>query len=127
MTLRKGKRYDVGKLQLVGWTRGDGSSVSGYNLYDYFTSDGRYLGADQHRIAPIVKRKANNPGGRKLTKKQRKAKAARTAKKTRVAKAAKALLKAVRGNPARRFRGAMLTKYKDGSIKITPVKGVVRK
>jgi hypothetical protein len=81
------------------------------------------LGSD---AGPGIRRKANR-GGRKLTKKQRKAKAARTAKKSRVAKAAKALLRAVRGNPAKRFRGALLTKYKDGSVKITPVKGVVRK
>ena len=59
MKLRKGKRYDVDKLEFVRWTRGDGSSTAGYNLYDYFTRHGEYLGADSHRISPVVKVRGN--------------------------------------------------------------------
>jgi hypothetical protein len=52
--LRKGVKYDIRNLSFKGWTRGDGTPTDGYNVYDYFESDGTYLGPDDHRISPIV-------------------------------------------------------------------------
>lgn len=54
MTLMQGKLYTISHLVLLGWTDGDGSGAEGYNLLDYFDYEGRYLGADQHGIEPIV-------------------------------------------------------------------------
>lgn len=52
--LTKGQVYDVGSLRCIGWTDGDGSGHEGYHWQDYFAADGRYLGADEHGIEPIV-------------------------------------------------------------------------
>jgi hypothetical protein len=52
MTLKKGKRYDVAALTLVGWTKGNGSGHAGYSMPYYF-ENGIYLGPDQDGIEPI--------------------------------------------------------------------------
>lgn len=52
-TLTVGCRYDVDSLNFVAWTKGDGSSIDGYNTGDYFTLQGYYLGPDDHGIEPI--------------------------------------------------------------------------
>jgi hypothetical protein len=57
----KGRTYDVGKLEFMGWTKGDGEPTDGYSFYDYFDRDGRYLGPDEHRIAPLARAKRSNP------------------------------------------------------------------
>lgn len=44
----------------VGWTVGDGSGHEGYNVSDYFSADGKYLGADEHGIEPIFGEKETN-------------------------------------------------------------------
>lgn len=54
--LIRGRIYDVSALEFIGWTRGDGTSTTGYNAWDYFDSNGRFLGADRHRIVPIFRR-----------------------------------------------------------------------
>jgi hypothetical protein len=51
--LTKGRRYNLDKLRLVGWTKGDGSGHEEYNVEDYFRND-IYLGPDQHGIEPIL-------------------------------------------------------------------------
>ncbi|NBW19789.1 MAG: hypothetical protein EBR82_68630 [Caulobacteraceae bacterium] len=52
--LTVGQTYDIATLRLVGWTDGDGTGHEGYSIHDYFGADGRYLGADDHGIEPIV-------------------------------------------------------------------------
>ena len=54
MTLEKGNVYDPSKMELLGWTNGDGSGSMGYNFADYFDADGRYLGPDCCGIEPDV-------------------------------------------------------------------------
>lgn len=51
MELITGNTYDVSFLRLVGWT---GQEHEGYNIADYFDAQGRYLGADEAGIEPIV-------------------------------------------------------------------------
>ena len=51
--LVKDRQYDVTTLRCTGWSDGDGSGHEGYNWLDYFTDDGKYLGADEHGIEPI--------------------------------------------------------------------------
>jgi hypothetical protein len=51
--LQIGRRYDVTKLMVSGWTEGDGTGHQGYHVEDYFTRDGAYLGPDQHGIEPL--------------------------------------------------------------------------
>ncbi len=51
--LIKGEQYDTDQVELAWWSTGD-SHIDGYCLWDYFDSDGRYLGADEHGIEPIV-------------------------------------------------------------------------
>ena len=53
MKLTKGTKYDASKLTCTGWTEGDGSGHDGYNVADYFTADGTYLGPDECGIEPI--------------------------------------------------------------------------
>ena len=65
--------------------------------------------------------RSDNPGGSKMTKKQRKAKARSGARKRRIAKAAGALLKAVR-NPGKKIFGVRVTRLKGGGVSIKPVK-----
>ncbi len=57
MKLEKGQRYDIGKLQCVDWTEGDGSGHEGYNWRDYFDATGCYLGPDPSGIEPVVETK----------------------------------------------------------------------
>ena len=52
-SLTKGTKYDASKLTCIGWTEGDGSGHDGYNVSDYFTSDGIYLGLDECGIEPV--------------------------------------------------------------------------
>src|SRR5690348_8034774 len=40
-------------LRCTGWTEGDGTGHSGYNVADYF-ADGKYQGPDAHGIEPIM-------------------------------------------------------------------------
>ena len=54
LVLVEGATYPVDRLVLQGWTEGDGSGADGYRLADFFDSDGRYLGRDQHGIEPVV-------------------------------------------------------------------------
>ena len=54
-TLIRGKVYSVAEralLNFADWTEGNGSSVDGYNCWDYFLPDGTYLGPDCHGIEP---------------------------------------------------------------------------
>ncbi len=53
-TLERGVRYELDLLDLVGWDAPKGSDLSGYDLASYFTSDGRYKGADMHGVEPVV-------------------------------------------------------------------------
>ena len=53
MTLTKGSVYNVETLRAVGWTAGDGTGHEGYNVSDYFSVDGTYLGADECGIEPL--------------------------------------------------------------------------
>ena len=53
MKLTKGNRYDLATLTITGWTTGDDSGHEGYSISDYFRA-GRYLGADEHGIEPII-------------------------------------------------------------------------
>lgn len=53
--LAAGSKYDVDSLELVGWVNGDEATDSTYSMYDYFTSDGTYRGADDHGVEPIVR------------------------------------------------------------------------
>jgi hypothetical protein len=52
-TLTKGRKYDIHSLRFIGWTPGDGTGSQGYNAFDYFSPNGTYLGADEHKIQPI--------------------------------------------------------------------------
>lgn len=52
MKLQTGTKYDTNKLACTGWTEGDGSGHYGYNVSDYFATDGTYRGADEHGIEP---------------------------------------------------------------------------
>jgi hypothetical protein len=63
-----------------------------------------------------------NSGGRKLTKKQRKAKAARTAKKRGLAKAASALMKKINPAVVRTSSGFRTKRLKGGGVSIIPLK-----
>lgn len=123
MKLVKGKKYDVRTLALKGWKGPRGSDTSGYNLYDYFDSRGAYLGADKHRISPVVSRKRGNPS-RKPTKAQRAAKAKKAATARRVASALANFLK--QANPGTKYEAAGYRKTKTGYSIITrkaPKKG----
>lgn len=74
------------------------------------------------------KKFGRNPGGRKLTKKQRRAKAARTAKKRSKALAISTFMK--RMNPAKAKKGYAykVKKFRDGGFSVRPVKlGKVKK
>jgi hypothetical protein len=53
-TLTRGQQYDTDRIELVSWTRGDGTGAEGYSVWDYFDSDGTYRGPDKHGIEPIV-------------------------------------------------------------------------
>lgn len=53
MILTDGIRYDLAKLTLVDWTKGDGSGHDGYDCWSYFDLAGRYLGPDKHGIEPV--------------------------------------------------------------------------
>ncbi len=53
MKLTKGNRYELSTLTVDDWTLGDGTGTLGYNIADYFR-DGRYLGADEHGIEPVI-------------------------------------------------------------------------
>jgi hypothetical protein len=63
--------------------------------------------------------KKSNPGGRKLTKAQKRVNASKRSTKRRVAKALQKFLKAQ--NPAAKFAGAKIRRNK-GSITIIPIK-----
>ena len=53
MILEAGKIYNLDELVCTGWTDGDGSGAMGYNVWDYFDAEGRYLGPDICGIEPI--------------------------------------------------------------------------
>jgi hypothetical protein len=116
MKLIRGRQYDVSKLEFRGWTKGDGSSTAGYNLYDYFRA-GVYLGPDEHRIAPLVKRR--NPS-RRLTKTQRRRNASTRAKQKRMTVALRKFLQSVK--PGSKATAAAVRKNPGGSITIIPLK-----
>ncbi len=59
LKLETGKRYDLGQLQCVDWTEGDGSGHEGYNWHDYFDAKGGYLGPDPSGIEPVLEAKGN--------------------------------------------------------------------
>lgn len=63
MKLEKGKRYDIGQLQCVDWTEGDGTGHDGYNWHDYFDAGGTYLGPDPSGIEPVLEAKECPPAG----------------------------------------------------------------
>ncbi len=80
-------------------------------VYDAMTRKYRLLWDD----------KKGNPGrGRKLTKKQRSARASRAAKQRGIVQAVKGLLK--KTNPSAKITGARVVKLRDGVLKITPIK-----
>jgi len=54
MVLTKGRAYDLDRLELVGWTTGDGTGIEGYDVWTYFDDQRRYLGPDQHGIEPLI-------------------------------------------------------------------------
>lgn len=53
--LTPGSAYDVARLELLGWTIGDGSGPT-HELGDYFLADGTYRGCDTNRVEPVVTR-----------------------------------------------------------------------
>lgn len=54
VTLTEGQVYDVSTLELIDWTEGDGTGTEGYDCWNYFDRDGRYLGPDIHGIEPVM-------------------------------------------------------------------------
>jgi hypothetical protein len=46
MILTRGKKYNLKTLTFLGWTTGDGTSLTGYSVSDYFRDNGIYLGPD---------------------------------------------------------------------------------
>ena len=61
MVLRRGETYNVAwyVANLLGWTE-DGDST-GYNVADYFDSDGRYKGPDKYGIEPLFPQTVPDP------------------------------------------------------------------
>jgi len=51
MRLNKGTKYDQTTLRHYGWMPAN-AEIEGYNCWDYFDDDGRYLGPDQHGVEP---------------------------------------------------------------------------
>lgn len=52
--LIKGQKYDVTTLMLDGWTDEQTATDGGYQLRNYFDSEGRYLGPDSEGVEPLV-------------------------------------------------------------------------
>lgn len=50
-TLTAGETYDIDTLEFSGWNNGEEND--GYNCWDYFSSSGEYLGADEDGIEPV--------------------------------------------------------------------------
>ena len=50
--LTKGETYDLDTLTPAGWS---GEATEGYSCWDYFDSDGVYLGADEDGIEPLFR------------------------------------------------------------------------
>ena len=97
----------------------------------YTKTRGRALGFSVSSLLPsksfVVKphkRGRSNPGGRKLTKTQRRAKAKSAASKRRKVTAAVKMLKAM--NPASKLAGVKIRKNRGGSVTIIPIKKVKR-
>ncbi len=63
-----------------------------------------------------------SPRKRRLTKKEKKVRAARTAKRSRVAKAAVALVKKVNPGVIKRTQGFRVKRLKGGGVSVIPVK-----
>lgn len=104
--LKRGRKYDLSTLEFIGWTKGDGTSTAGYSVWDYFDRDGKYLGADRHKIAPKFRRKRAN--GKRRTQK-------------RVSAALTKWLK--KQNPAMKKATAVrVQRLKGGVIKLIPEK-----
>jgi len=53
-TLEIGRKYNLDAIELIDWTVGDGSGNEGYDVWDYFHSDGSYKGPDIYGIEPVV-------------------------------------------------------------------------
>lgn len=54
-TLDFGRIYsrDFIEAHFVGWDTEDGEAPPGYNIWDFFMADGKYLGADSEGIEPL--------------------------------------------------------------------------